>query len=249
MPYDAEAIAAAIFDEADFLEFQPEFAPELLCAQAKLAGRPVAIIANRRGFVKTARGPRIGGVIYIESARKVSYFVEFANRHGVPLLYLQDTSGFMVGKETESDGIIRAGAEMVESMACANVPKIALTLNHASGAGYYAMGGQGFDPYFTLGWPTARIGVMEGDSAVQAIHGPAIEKHKAAGEPLPDELQIAIKQTKASYECWLDATFAAARGHIDAIVDPAETRKVLAFLLEAVSSNPHRSHLPVDLLS
>ena len=249
MPYDAEAIAAAIFDEADFLEFQPEYAPELLCAQAKLAGRPVALIANRRGFVKTARGPRIGGVIYTESARKVSYFVEFANRHGVPLLYLQDTSGFMVGKEAESEGIIRAGAEMVESMACASVPKIVLTINHASGAGYYAMAGQGFDPYFTLAWPTARIGVMEGDSAVQAIHGREIQQRRAAGEPLPDELESAIQRTKADYEHWLDATYAAARGHIDAIVDPAETRDVLSFLLDVVSSNPHGSHLPVDLLS
>ena len=249
MPYHAEAIAAAIFDQADFLEFQPEYAPELLCAQAKLAGRPVALIANRRGLVKTARGPRVGGIIYTESARKVSYFVEFANRHGVPLLYLQDTSGFMVGKEAESEGIIRAGAEMVESMACASVPKIVLTLNHASGAGYYAMAGQGFDPYFTLAWPTARIGVMEGDSAVQAIHGPQIQQRRDAGEPLPDELESAIQRTKADYERWLDATYAAARGHIDAIVDPAETRDVLSFLLDVVSSNPRGSHLPVDLLS
>lgn len=249
MSYDAGAIAAGIFDQADFVEFQPEYAPELLCAQAKLAGRPVAFIANRRGFVKTARGPRIGGVIYTESARKAGYFVEFADRRGVPLLYLQDTSGFMIGKEAESEGIIRAGAEMVESMACASVPKIVLTINHASGAGYYAMAGQGFDPHFTLGWPSARIGVMEGETAVQAIHGPEIAQRLAAGETLPEELESAIRQTKANYEHWLDATYAAARGHIDAIVDPAETRDVLAFLLEVVSSNPRGSHLPVDLLS
>ncbi len=102
-------------------------------------------------------------------------------RQGLPLLYLQDVSGFMVGAEAESEGIIRAGAEMVESMACATVPKIVLTLNHASGAGYYAMAGQGFDPNFTFAWPTARIGVMEGDAAVQAVHGPELAKLKAAG--------------------------------------------------------------------
>jgi 3-methylcrotonyl-CoA carboxylase beta subunit len=249
MPYDIGAIAAAIFDEGDFLEFQPEYAAELLCVQARLAGHPVAVIANRRGFVKNARGPRIGGVIYAESARKASYFVEFANRHGVPLLYLQDTSGFMIGQEAESEGIIRAGAEMVESMACADVPKIVLTINHASGAGYYAMAGQGFDPYFTLGWPTARIGVMEGESAVQATHGRELQQRRAAGEPLPEGLENAVRKTKADYEQWLDATYAAAHGHIDAIVDPAETRDVLAFLLDVVTCNPRASHLPVDLLS
>ena len=119
--------------------------------------------------------------MYTESARKVAYFVENAERHGLPLLYLQDVSGFMVGVEAESEGIIRAGAEMVESMACATVPKIILTLNHASGAGYYAMAGQGFDPHFTFAWPTARIGVMEGDAAVQAVHGPELARLQGRG--------------------------------------------------------------------
>src|ERR1700747_1229311 len=114
-------------------------------------------------------------------------------------------AGFMVGTEGESEGIIRAGAEMVESMACATVPKIILTLNHASGAGYYAMAGQGFDPTFTFGWPTARIGVMEGDSAVQAVHGPELEKLKSAGQPVPEELKNSIDKTRADYERWLDA--------------------------------------------
>ena len=147
----------------------PSMRPEMLCANARLAGRPVAVIANRRGFLKTPGGPRIGGIVYTESARKVAYFVENAERRGTPLLYMQDVSGFMVGLEAEREGIIRAGAEMVETMACATVPKIVLTINHASGAGYYAMAGQGFDPNFTFSWPTARIGVMEGDSAVKAI--------------------------------------------------------------------------------
>ena len=123
------------------LEFQTAHAPEMLCANARLHGRPIGVIANRRGFLKTAAGPRIGGIVYTESARKVAYFVENAERQGLPLLYLQDVSGFMVGLDAESEGIIRAGAEMVEAMACATVPKIVLTLNHASGAGYYAMAG------------------------------------------------------------------------------------------------------------
>ena len=144
--------------------------------------------------------------MYTESARKVAYFVETAERAGLPLLYLQDVSGFMVGAEAEAEGIIRAGAEMVESMACATVPKIILTLNHASGAGYYAMAGQGFDPHFTFAWPTARIGVMEGDAAVQAVHGPELEKLKAAGQPVPRSSKRASRRLATDYEKWLDST-------------------------------------------
>jgi acetyl-CoA carboxylase carboxyltransferase component len=249
LPYDVEAVVASIFDAEDCLEFQPEYAPEMLCSNARLAGIPVAVVANRRGFLKTARGPRVGGILYTESARKVAYFVENAERHGLPLIYLQDASGFMVGTAAESGGIIRAGAEMVESMACATVPKLVLTLGHASGAGYYALGGQGFDPHFTLGWPTARLGVMESDSAVQALFGPEIERHRSAGRPLPPELERSIEQTRADYERWLDATYAAARGHMDALIDPVETREVLAFLLEVVTANPHRGHLALEVLS
>jgi acetyl-CoA carboxylase carboxyltransferase component len=249
LPYDVETIAASIFDADDYLEFQPAYAREMLCAEARLEGIPVAVVANRRGFLKTARGPRVGGVIYAESARKVSYFVENAERHGLPLVYLQDTSGFMVGAAAESEGIIRAGAEMVESMACATVPKIVVTLNHASGAGYYALAGQGFDPHFALGWPTARIGVMEIDSAIQAMYGPEIEQRRTSGEPLPPDLERSIERTRADYERWLDSTYAAARGHVDAIIDPEATRQVLCLLLEVAISNPRRSHLALELLS
>ncbi|MCW5977233.1 MAG: acyl-CoA carboxylase subunit beta [Bryobacteraceae bacterium] len=249
LPYDMQAVLAALFDAGELIEFQPEHAPEMLCANARLEGRPVAVIANRRGFVKTASGPRVGGIVYTESARKVSYFVETAERRGLPLLYFQDVSGFMVGTEAESEGIIRAGAEMVESMACAAVPKIVLTVNHASGAGYYAMAGQGFDPHFTLSWPTARIGVMEGDSAVQAVYGPEIQKYRAARQPLPEELKASIERTRADYERWLDFSHAAARGHVDAVIDPVETRPTLSFLLEVAAANPRPAHLALETLS
>jgi acetyl-CoA carboxylase carboxyltransferase component len=230
LPYDMEDVIFRIFDAADYVEFQPEFAPEMLCANARLCGRPVAIIANRRGFLKAEGKPRIGGIIYADTAKKVAYFVETAERLRHPLIYLQDVAGFMVGPEAERDGIIRAGAEMVETMSCATVPKIVLTLSHASGAGYYAMAGQGFDPNLTFSWPTARIGVMEGESAVQALYAVEIEKHK--GGALPQELQDAIAQTRADYEKWLDARYAAARGHCDAVIDPLESRRILAFALE-----------------
>ncbi len=247
-PYDIEEVIARIFDGDDFLEFQPEHAPELLCANARLSGRAVGVIANRRGFLKTPGRSRIGGIVYTESARKVAYFVETADRHGLPLIYLQDVSGFMVGVEAEAGAIIRAGAEMVESMACAAVPKIIVTLNHASGAGYYAMAGQGFDPSFTFSWPTARIGVMEGDSAVQAIFGPDLDKLKAAKQAVPAELAERIQKTRDDYDRWLDAKYAAARGHVDAIIDPTDTRRILTFALEACVWRGDRQHLAIETL-
>ncbi|MBI4902002.1 MAG: acyl-CoA carboxylase subunit beta [Acidobacteria bacterium] len=248
LPYNMEEVMARLLDADEYLEFQPHHAPELLCVTARLSGHPLAVIANRRGFLKQNGKSRLGGIVYTESARKVSYFVENAERLGLPILYLQDVSGFMVGVEAETDGIIRAGAEMVEAMACATVPKLLLVLNHASGAGYYAMGGQGFDPHFTFSWPTARIGVMEGDSAVVAVHGPELEKLKAAGKEVPVELQERIARTRADYERWLDAHHSAARGHCDAILDPLETRRVLSFVLEFLRYSAHREHLALEIL-
>ncbi len=248
LPYEIEQVIAAIFDRDEFVEFQPEYAPEMLCANTRLNGRPVAVIANRRGFLKADGRPRIGGIIYTESARKVAYFVETAERLGTPLIYLQDVSGFMVGPEAEREGIIRAGAEMVESMSCATVPKIVLTLNHASGAGYYAMAGQGFDPNFTFSWPTARIGVMEGDSAVQALFSVEIQKFKERGEALPEELQQSIERTRADYERWLDSKYAAARGHVDAVIDPKDSREILSMALEITMTRPRGEALALETL-
>jgi acetyl-CoA carboxylase carboxyltransferase component len=248
LPYEVSRVIERIFDADGYTEFQPDHAPELLCAHARLNGRVVGIVANRRGFLKTSTGPRIGGIVYAESARKAAYFVETCERQNAPLIYLQDVSGFMVGVDSETDGIIRAGAEMVESMACATVPKIVLVLNHASGAGYYALAGQGFDPHFAFSWPTARIGVMEGDSAVQAVHGPEVAKYKAAGEAIPDDLQKRMDETRGNYERWLDSKYSAARGHCDAIIDPLDTRNILSFALEAAMAHPVRQHLVLETL-
>lgn len=248
LPYRMEDLLECFLDAGDWLEFQPDYAPEFLCLAARLNGRHIGVIANRRGFLKTGTGPRVGGIVYPQSARKVTYFVENAERHRLPLLYVQDVSGFMVGLEAETAGIIRAGAEMVESMACATVPKIVLTVNHASGAGYYAMAGQGFDPNFTFSWPTARIGVMEGESAVGAIYGPELDKLKLAGQSVPAELDAKITQTRADYERWLDAKYAAARGHCDAIIDPAATRAVLDFAFRAASVHERTEHVPLELI-
>jgi acetyl-CoA carboxylase carboxyltransferase component len=248
LPYRIEDILERLLDGDDFLEFQPDYAPEMLCGTARLDGRPIGIVANRRGFLKMHGKPRIGGIVYTESARKTAYFVENADRLRLPLLYIQDVSGFMVGMEAEAEGIIRAGAEMVETMACATVPKVVLTINHASGAGYYAMAGQGFDPNFTFSWPTARIGVMEGESAVQAVFGPELSALKEAGKPVPAELDDKIKQTRADYERWLDAKYAAARGHCDAVIDPLATRRILAFAFEVACTHEGTDHVPIQTL-
>jgi len=234
MSYDARAVLECLLDAGTLDEFQPAVAPEMICGHGAIAGRPVAVIANSRGVIKGKKGapPKIGGIIYTESAEKVAYFIENADRERIPLLFVQDVSGFMVGVEAEHTGIIRAGARFVEAMATATVAKLVLTVNHASGAGYYAMAGQGFDPDFILSWPTGRMGVMEGESAIQAVYG------ETAANP---ENTAAVEAMRADYDHQLDARYAGARGFVDAIVLPEETRDVLAFLLAVTTefTGPH----------
>jgi 3-methylcrotonyl-CoA carboxylase beta subunit len=243
LSYDMHQLLACLLDGGLLDEFQPDAAKEMICGHAHVEGWPVAVITNHRGVVKGKSGerPRFGGIVYTESAEKVAYFIETASRERLPILFIQDVSGFMVGPEAEQSGIIRAGARFVEAMATALVPKIVLTLNHASGAGYYAMAGQGFDPDFILSWPTGRMGVMEGESAIMAVHGTEIQKAQTAGKPLAAEKQAAIEAMRTDYEQQLDARFAAARGFVDAIVTPEETRDQLAFLLRVVANyaGPH----------
>jgi acetyl-CoA carboxylase carboxyltransferase component len=185
--------------------------------------------------------PRFGGIVYTESAEKVAYFIETCNRHQMPLLFVQDVSGFMIGSDAEHSGIIRAGAQFVEAMATATVPKIVLTVNHASGAGYYAMAGQGFDPDFIFSWPTGRMGVMEGDSAVQAVFGSQLEKLKKSGESPDEALTAEMDKVRDTYDTELDAKYAAARGFVDAVITPESTRAALDLALRTAQnySGPH----------
>ena len=240
MSYDMHAILRALADDGRLDEFQSNLAREMICGDASIEGIPVGVIANQRGLIKGRAGekPRFGGIVYSESAEKVAFFIERCDRQGLPILFVQDVSGFMVGPEAEHEGIIRAGARFVEAMACARVPKIVLTINHASGAGYYAMAGQGFDPDFIFTWPTGRMGVMEGESAIQAVHGPDIEGARKSGKALSDDVTQAIEEMRADYEHQLDAKFAAARGFVDAIVYPEDTRDVLAVALRTSLRNP-----------
>ncbi len=182
------------------------------------------------------------GIIYTESAEKVAYFIETASRERMPILFVQDVSGFMVGPEAEHSGIIRAGAHFVEAMATAPVPKLVLTINHASGAGYYAMAGQGFDPDFIVSWPTGRMGVMEGESAVEAVHGPELAKARKAGAE-PPEPRSRTRWPRCGPTTSTSST-PATPGRAATwtrIITPEETRDQLAFLLRASASwgGPH----------
>lgn len=242
-PYDMHALLDTFLDAGGIEEFQADFAKEMICGTARLGGMPVGVIANSRGMLKGKPGspPRFGGIIYTESAEKTAYFIENCDRHSTPLLFVQDVSGFMVGGEAEHSGIIRAGARFVEAMSCAKVPKLVLTINHASGAGYYAMAGQGFDPDFIFSLPTGRMGVMEGDSAVQAMFGTQLDKLKSAGEKPSAEFEAEMDAVRATYDRELDAKHAAARGLLDAIVTPENVRPSLILALETClnTSTPH----------
>ncbi len=239
-PYDMFAVLDTMLDGGGLREFQAEHAAELICGTGAISGLPVGVIANRRIMVKDRRGgpPRFGGIVYTESAEKAAYFIDAMNRQGTPILFVQDVSGFMVGPEAEHSGIIRAGARFVEAMATTVVPKLVLTLNHASGAGYYAMAGQGFDPDFILTLPTGRMGVMEGESAVMALFGRELDRLKATGQVPDEELETRMDEVRADYDRQLDSTFAAARGFVDAVLLPEELRDTLTLLLRAALNNP-----------
>jgi acetyl-CoA carboxylase carboxyltransferase component len=242
-PYDVRKLLECLLDEGYLDEFQADYAKEMITAHARISGMQVGVIANHRGMVRMPGGkpPRFGGIIYTESAEKVAYFIETCNRHQTPLLFVQDVSGFMVGPDAEHSGIIRAGAQFVEAMATATVPKIVLTVNHASGAGYYAMAGQGFDPDFIFSWPTGRMGVMEGDSAVQAVFGSQLEKLKKNGESPDEALTAEMDKVRETYDMELDAKYAAARGFVDAVITPESTRPALELALRTAQnySGPH----------
>jgi 3-methylcrotonyl-CoA carboxylase beta subunit len=247
--YDTRDLLACLLDAGELDEFQADYAREMITGYARVEGIPIGIIANQRGLIRGPAGtpPKFGGIIYTDSAEKVAYFIETCNRHATPLLFLQDVSGFMVGTEAEHSGIIRAGARFVEAMATATVPKLVLTINHASGAGYYAMAGQGFDPDFIFTWPTGRMAVMEGDSAVMALFSAEIEKLRRDNLEPDSEMQAEMERVRAKYERELDARFAAARGFVDAIITPEDTRGALELALRVALNNPG-PHLGVPVL-
>ena len=252
-PYDVRKLLECLLDDGRLDEFQADYAKEMITGHARVRGIQVGVIANHRGMVRVSgKPPRFGGIVYTESAEKVAYFIETCNRHRTPLLFVQDVSGFMVGPDAEHSGIIRAGAKFVEAMATALVPKLVLTVNHASGAGYYAMAGQGFDPDFIYSWPTGRMGVMEGDSAVQAVFGSQLEKLKKNGQSPDAALLAEMEKVRQTYDQELDAKYAAARGFVDAVIVPEHTRDALELSLRTSLNytGPHIGQfvLPANLV-
>ena len=247
-PYLMRDVLDSIIDDGDLDEFQADYAKEMICGTARIRGTHIGIITNFRGMtIGKDKKPRFGGIVYTESAEKTAYFIETCTRHNTPILFIQDVSGFMVGADAEHSGIIRAGARFVEAMATATVPKIVLTINHASGAGYYAMAGQGFDPDFIFSLPTGRMGVMEGDSAVQAIFGTMLDRMKKEGKEPDEDMLAEMEAVRETYEKELDAKYAAARGFVDAIVTPENIRAALELAIET-ALNTEKPHLGAFVL-
>ncbi len=243
--YDMREVIARIVDAGRWEEYRAEYGQTLLCGYARVGGWAVGIVANQKKHVQTAaagtgeRRIEFGGVIYTESAEKAARFILDCNQNLVPLIFLHDVNGFMVGKEAEWSGIIRAGAKMVNAVSNSVVPKIAVICGGSFGAGHYAMCGKAYDPRFIFAWPTARYSVMSGDSAAGTLVEIKIKQLEREGKKLSEKEKKDLHESiRATYEHQTDPRYAAARLWVDAIIDPALTREALIWALEAAALNP-----------
>ena len=243
--YDMREIIARIVDSSEFEEYRAEYGETVLCGYARIGGWAVGIVANQKKHVQTqARGSdqkrvEFGGVIYTEAAEKSARFILDCNQNRIPLIFLHDVNGFMVGKDAEWSGIIRAGAKMVNAVSNSVVPKIAVICGGSFGAGHYAMCGKAYDPRFIFAWPTARYAVMSGDSAAGTLVEIKIKQLEREGKKLNEkEKKDLYESVRQTYEHQTDPRYAAARLWVDAIIDPAHTREALIWALEAAALNP-----------
>lgn len=232
--YDVRDLLSLILDPNSFDEYKAEYGQTLVCGFGKIDGQPVGIVANQKKRVKPASGPiQFGGVIYVDSAEKAARFVMDCNQSRVPIVFLQNVNGFMVGKESEQQGIIKAGAKLVNAISNSVVPKLTVITGGSFGAGNYALCGKAFDPRLIVAWPTARYAVMGGDQAAETLLDIQVQSLKRAGrEPDADELAALRDRVKAAYLEQTDIHYAAARLWVDAIIQPEETR---AFLVRALT--------------
>jgi 3-methylcrotonyl-CoA carboxylase beta subunit len=245
--YDMREVIARIVDRSEFDEYKAEFGRTLLCGYARIGGRAVGIVANQKMHQSqtVAVGPQagekrteFGGVIYTESAQKAARFIMDCNQSLIPLIFLHDVNGFMVGKDAEWSGIIRAGAKMVSAVSTSVVPKITMIIGGSFGAGHYAMCGKAYDPRFLFAWPTARYAVMSGASAANTLAEVRAKQMERGGKVLSEDDKKALyDEIMASYDAQADPRYGAARLWIDAIIDPAKTREILMAALEAASFN------------
>ena len=246
--YDMREVIARIVDRSEFDEYKADFGRTVLCGYAGIGGRAVGIVANQKTnqTQTVAMGPaagtnriEVGGVIYTESAQKAARFIMDCNQNLVPLLFLHDVNGFMVGKDAEWSGIIRAGAKMVSAVSTSVVPKITVILGGSFGAGHYAMCGKAYDPRFLFAWPTARYAVMSGASAATTLAEVRAKQMERGGKVVSESDRKALfDEIKSTYDAQADPRYGAARLWIDAIIDPAKTREVLMTALEACALNP-----------
>jgi acetyl-CoA carboxylase carboxyltransferase component len=246
--YDMREVIARIVDRSEFDEYKADFGRTLLCGYARIGGHAVGIVANQKTNQNqtVARGPsagakriEVGGVIYTESAQKAARFIMDCNQSLVPLVFLHDVNGFMVGKDAEWSGIIRAGAKMVSAVSTSVVPKITVIVGGSFGAGHYAMCGKAYDPRFLFAWPTARYAVMSGASAANTLAEVRAKQMERGGKVLSDKERAALhEEIRATYDEQADPRYGAARLWIDAIIDPAKTRNVLIAALKACALNP-----------
>jgi 3-methylcrotonyl-CoA carboxylase beta subunit len=246
--YDMRDVIARIVDRSEFDEYKADFGRTVLCGYARIGGRAVGIVANQKMHQSqtVAVGPQagekrteFGGVIYTESAQKAARFIMDCNQSLIPLIFLHDVNGFMVGKDAEWSGIIRAGAKMVSAVSTSVVPKITVIVGGSFGAGHYAMCGKAYDPRFLFAWPTARYAVMSGASAANTLAEVRAKQMERGGKVLSDaEKKALYDEIKSSYDAQADPRYGAARLWIDAIIDPVKTREILMTALEAASLNP-----------
>jgi len=246
--YDMREVIARIVDRSEFDEYKADFGRTVLCGYARIGGHAVGIVANQKTNQNqtVARGPaagmkriEVGGVIYTESAQKAARFIMDCNQSLIPLVFLHDVNGFMVGKDAEWSGIIRAGAKMVSAVSTSVVPKITVIIGGSFGAGHYAMCGKAYDPRFLFAWPTARYAVMSGASAANTLAEVRAKQMERGGKVLSaTEKQALYDEIKSTYDAQADPRYGAARLWIDAIIDPAKTRDILITALEACALNP-----------
>jgi len=245
--YDMREVIARIVDRSEFDEYKSDFGRTVLCGYARIGGHAVGIVANQKtnqnqtvamGPAAGARKIEVGGVIYTESAQKAARFIMDCNQSLVPLVFLHDVNGFMVGKDAEWSGIIRAGAKMVSAVSTSVVPKITVIVGGSFGAGHYAMCGKAYDPRFLFAWPTARYAVMSGASAANTLAEVRAKQMERGGKVLSDAERTALHdEIRATYDEQADPRYGAARLWIDALIDPAKTRDVLIAALEACALN------------
>jgi len=253
-PYDMKEILARIVDGSRFDEYKPEYGKTVICGYARIGGFAVGIVANQKLHAQQTdheghKRIEFGGVIYTESAEKAARFIMDCNQSLVPLVFFHDVNGFMVGRDAEWSGIIKAGAKMVNAVANSVVPKITVIIGGSFGAGHYAMCGKAYDPRFVFAWPTARYAVMSGDSAAGTLVEIKIKQLERSGKKLSDEERKELfESVKKTYEEQTDPRYGAARLWIDKIIDPVGTRDAIVFALEAAALNPDVPDFNVGVL-